>query len=254
MAVDTITMVSFSPPNTSKTAAPVGVQTPSTTHRANRLRQPLESPFPSSSPAGAPSTYKNDDDTTTTYGLSDHHVAEIKHIFQIFDPTLSGYIDISTFETLLHSLGFRVTQDDIVELISIIWDERQNSHNEQQFGFVNNNSSDKRTQQQIDIQMVMQILSNMGYAKRDTEEELRTYFHLFDGGDKGYITVDDLQRVQNEVANGVDAQLSGDDTTVGGVNVVGSDMLQAMIDQFDSGNKGCISYDEFKMILQPVLS
>ena len=252
MAVDTITMVSFSPPNTSKTAAPVGVQTPSTTHRANRLRQPLESPFPSSSPAGAPSTYKNDDDTTTTYGLSDHHVAEIKHIFQIFDPTLSGYIDISTFETLLHSLGFRVTQDDIVELINIIWDERQNSHSVS--GFVNN-ISDKRTQQQqIDIQMVMQILSNMGYAKRDTEEELRTYFHLFDGGDKGYITVDDLQRVQNEVANGVDAQLSGDDTTVGGVNVVGSDMLQAMIDQFDGGNKGCISYDEFKMILQPVLS
>lgn len=245
-------MVSFSPP-TSKTAAPIGVQTPSTTPRANRLRQPLESPFPSSSPAGTP-TSKNDDDTTTTYGLSDHHVAEIKHIFQIFDPTLSGYIDISTFETLLHSLGFRVTQDDIVELISIIWDERQNSHNEQQFGFVNNNSSDKRTQQQIDIQMVMQILSNMGYAKRDTEEELRTYFHLFDGGDKGYITVDDLLRVQIGVANGVEAQLSGDDTNFGGVNVVGSDMFRAMIDQFDSGNKGCISYDEFKMILQPVLS
>ena len=144
------------------------------------------------------------------------------------------------------------TQDDIVELINIIWDERQNSHSVS--GFVNN-SSDKRTQQQIDIQMVMQILSNMGYAKRDTEEELRTYFHLFDGGDKGYITVDDLQRVQNEVANGVEAQLSGDDTNFGGViNVVGSDMLQAMIDQFDSGNKGCISYDEFKMILQPELS
>ena len=243
-------MVSFSPP-TSKTAAPIGVQTPSTTPRANRLRQPLESPFPSSSPAGAPTSNNNDDCYTTTYGLSDHHVAEIKHIFQIFDPTLSGYIDISTFETLLHSLGFRVTQDDIVELINIIWDERQNSHSVS--GFVNN-SSDIRTQQQIDIQMVIQILSNMGYAKRDTEEELRTYFHLFDGGDKGYITVDDLQRVQNEVANGVDAQLSGDDTTVGGVNVVGSDMLQAMIDQFDSGNKGCISYDEFKMILQPVLS
>ena len=72
--------------------------------------------------------------------------------------------------------------------------------------------------------MVMQILSNMGYAKRDTEEELRTYFHLFDGGDKGYITVDDLQRVQNEVANGVETQLSRDDTNFGGVNVVGSDM------------------------------
>ena len=70
----------------------------------------------------------------------------------------------------------------------------------------------------------------------------------------------DLQRVQNEVKvaeremNIGDGSSKGVSEEDGMVNVVGDDTLQAMIDQFDHDQDGVLNYDEFKTILEPVLS
>ena len=70
---------------------------------------------------------------------------------------------------------------------------------------------------------------------RRSEDELRTTFHLFDTLHKGYITVQDLGRVAEEVAE----QDSYDDSELG-----------RMIDEFDTDENGCINFDEFKRIMK----
>ena len=221
------TMVSFSPPPTTQATTPIGVQTPSTTPRANRLRQPLESPFLSS--------------PGTTSGLSDEQHSEIKVVFQLFDPTLSGYIDIPTFEIMVHSLGFRLTKDDIEQLVDTILEERQQQQNGPDYP-INNNANNRR---QVDLSMATQILYRVGYDKRDIENEIQMYFEIFDGGRKGFITLQDLRRVQNEVHSFKSMNVE---------DVINEETLQAMIEQFDENHDGVVDYDEFKQILKPIFS
>jgi len=217
-------MVSFSPPPTANEVSlemeQVGVQTPSTAPRATRLQQPLQqSPFTQ---------------------LSKQQFKEIETIFQLFDPNLSGYVDIPTFELMIHSLGYRMTQSDIINILDdILLSDEDTNHNRQKQGASVNT--------RIDLQLAIQILVTKGYTanrSRSIEDEIQTYFQSFDCNNKGYITLNDLRRVYTEVAEQHD---SDDD----GIN---DEMLQSMINQFDTNHNGVIGYDEFKTILKPVLS
>ena len=220
-------MVSFSPPPTTNEVEQVGVQTPSTAPRAiNRLQQPLQQyPF-------TPQTNES------TQQLSKHQLNEIKTIFQLFDPSLSGYVDIPTFEIMLHSLGYRMTQSDIICILDDILSDEDTNHRQ--------GASTASTR--IDLQLAIQILVTKGYttnrSNSSIEDEIQSYFQLFDCNNKGYgITLNDLKRVYKEVAEN-----NSDD---GSIN---DEMLQSMINQFDTTHNGVIGYDEFKTILKPVLS
>jgi len=213
-------MVSFSPPPTTNEVEQVGVQTPSTAPRANRL--PL-----------IPQTNES------IQQLSKHQFNEIKTIFQLFDPSLSGYVDIPTFEIMLHSLGYRTTQNDIICILDdiLVLSDEGTNHRQQQGASVNT---------RIDLQLAIQILVTKGYTTNRSssiEDEIQTYFQSFDCNNKGYITLNDLRRVYKEVAE----QQDNDD----GIN---DEVLQSMINQFDTNHNGVIGYDEFKTILKPVLS
>lgn len=70
---------------------------------------------------------------------------------------------------------------------------------------------------------------------RDAKNELLETFHLFDQSKKGYITLEDLQRVAKEVNCGNDA------------NEIN---YRQMIDFFDKDKDGCINFDEFKCIMR----
>ena len=220
-------MVSFSPPPTTNEVEQVGVQTPSTAPRAtNRLQQPLQqSPF-------TPQT-----NNETIQQLSKHQLNEIKTIFQLFDPSLSGYVDIPTFEIMLHSLGYRITQSDIVNILDDIISDEDTNHRQ---------GASASSSTRIDLQLAIQILVTKGYttnrSNSSIEDEIQTYFQSFDCNNKGYITLHDLKRVHEEVEN------ENDD---GSIN---DEMLQSMINQFDTTHNGVIGYDEFKTILKPVLS
>lgn len=243
----------------------IGVQTPSTT-RANRLRQPLESPFPSSA---SPSSNGNGGIASPSqrnhFGLPDHQLEEISTIFQIFDPTLSGYIDIPTFEVMVRSLGFRMTQQGIEGMVESIRYEQQSAAVEDAMIHTNNNNSNETTNSMIDLSMATQILAQKGYATRNTDDEIQMYFRIFDHDNKGCITLQDLQRVQNEVniaeremniggGSSKGAAEEGGDGRDNVVGMVGDGTLQSMIDQFDHDQDGMLNYDEFKTILEPVLS
>ncbi len=154
---------------------------PSTPRRSARFTSdPVESPFP----------YNNSPLATTSPSSSRHNknesiftstqIREITTIFQLFNPTVSGYLDIETFEVLMLSLGHRVTRQDVVEMVQNI---------------TSSSSEYESNDDGIDLNMTIQFLAAKGYAtlqRNNSVQEMRMYFRLFDVDDKGYVTAEDL--------------------------------------------------------------
>ncbi len=192
---------------------------------------PVQSPFPLSPLQTSSSPSQRDHQI-----LNNNHdeLREIKTIFELFDPTLSGLLDISTFESMMLSLGYRVDSHDILDIIkSILKDEHSSS-----------DCSDDEFDGSIDLSMAIEILSKKGYTtkQRNSEEEALVYFRLFDVDDKGYITIDDLKRVMLFEA------------AVQSEQEVTDDFCQAIIDKFDNSGDGTIVFDEFTRIVDPILA
>ena len=187
---------------------------------------PVQSPFPLS-PLQTSSSSSPSRQRYSKNNNNNNELREIKTIFELFDPTLSGVVDLSTFESMMLSLGYRVDSQDILDIIkSILKDEHSSGEC----------SSDDEFDGSIDLSMAIAILSKKGYTtkQRNLEEEAHVYFRLFDVDDKGYITIDDLKRVmQCEAAD---------------------DFCQAVIDKFDNSGDGTIVFDEFKRIVHPILA
>jgi Ca2+-binding EF-hand superfamily protein len=47
--------------------------------------------------------------------------------------------------------------------------------------------------------MTIRILLQLGYAHRNADDEILMYYQLFDNNNKGFITLDDLRRIRDEV-------------------------------------------------------
>ncbi|KAL3765988.1 hypothetical protein ACHAWU_002703 [Discostella pseudostelligera] len=187
--------------------------------------------------------------TTNDCSLTERQVHEIESIFRAFNPSLSGFIDITTFERMCHSLGFRV---HLSEIQNKIGDLRQQQQQPRIAGMMTEdesiNSINERTKSHVDLSMAVQLLSQMGYAHRKVDDEMKIYFHLLDVDGKGFITHADLRRLQNEMN---EIYRNSNDSVV---EVVRDISLQAMIDQFDVNHNGVIDFDEFKNILSPILN
>jgi hypothetical protein len=87
--------------------------------------------------------------------LTEQQMNEIQTIFRAFNPSLSGYIDISTFERMCHSLGFRVEQSEIQERILRL----ANIHIEVGANKITSAPSDERNMHQIDLSMAAVVVN-----------------------------------------------------------------------------------------------
>jgi len=223
--------------------------TPSSTPRrpTRFISDPVESPFPynnsplttSSSPPPSQQLTHNNNNSL----FSSTQIREITTIFQLFNPTLSGYLNVETFEVMMLSLGYRVTRQEIEVMV-----QHNITSAEQETTTAINNS--------IDLSMAMQILAAKGYAtqQRSSEEEARMYFRLFDVNDKGYITVEDLKRVQQEAVQLEQEMMLTSSDGSSRATTVSDEFVQAIIDKFDVNSTGAIEFEEFRRILHPILS
>ncbi len=141
------------------------------------------------------------------------------------------------------SLGYRVTRQDVVEMV-------QN---------ITSSNSEYESNDGIDLDMTIQILAAKGYAtqqRNNSEEEIRLYFRLFDVDDKGYVTAEDLKRVQLEAVRLEQEMLTSSENSSGisSTGNVTDEFVQAIIDKFDVNSTGAIEFEEFRRILRPILS
>ena len=201
----------------------------------------------------------------STRGCTNNYREEISTIFKLFDPAVSGYLDVSTFVVLAHSLGFRVTCVEICGLVEHFREEdkrrhrrnkRQRDEDEEGGDLSTSSINDDTTDNddvgeegnlKIDLEMTIRILLQLGYAHRNADDEILMYYQLFDNNNKGFITLDDLRRIRDEV-NTAEEEMQIM-TSYLESSVAGDDALSAMIDQFDDNHDGVIDYHEFKSIL-----
>ena len=222
--------------------------TPSTTpRRSTFISEPVESPFPyTASPLTKSLTSPQHNDNEPP-PFSPTQIREITTIFQLFNPTLSGYLDIKTFEVMMLSLGYRVTSQDIVEIMQDI-SSCSSSSDPETTEAINNH--------RIDLSLAMQILARQGYAtkQRNSEDEMRIYFRLFDVNDKGYITVEDLKRVQQGAVQ-LEREMMLTNSDIGSTGTAVTDeFVQAIVQKFDLNSTGVIDFEEFAQIVHPIIS
>ena len=227
----------------------------SQTPLSTTLRKPLESPFPLSSPFDS----NNDNNHSTNHGLSPRHMNEIQAVFRVFDPDLNGYIDLQSFEVMTRSLGIRMSRVEIRGEVEMAWEERllHDDDDETDDGrpFLEGDTVEQR--ERIDLSMVVSILAKRGYGKRSTLDEIKMYFRLFDRDNKGYITLEDLIRVQAEIEGVQDdlrEEMGNDLDVLIGFRSVGDATLKLMIEEFDVNGDGKIDLDEFCSVVGPILS
>ena len=227
--------------------------TPSTTpRRSTFISDPVESPFPytaSPSPLTKSLTspqQHHDHNTNEPPPFSPTQTREITTIFQLFNPTLSGYLDVETFEVMMLSLGYRVTSRDIVEIMQDI-SSSCSSDDPETTEAINNHH--------IDLSLAMQILARQGYAtkERKSEDEMRIYFRLFDVSDKGYITVEDLKRVQQEAVQLEREMMLTNSDSSSSCGTVTDEFVQAIVQKFDMNSTGVIDFEEFAQIVHPII-
>lgn len=198
--------------------------------------------------------------TINNSSLTKPHISEIQTIFRAYNPNLSGYIDVKTFETMCHSLGFRADSTKINNCLDDILKKEDANEN------FNPPRKERNTNYQIDLSMAIHLLTQMGYAHRNADDEMKMYFRSLDVGNKGYVSLEDLRRLQIDAKEfeRTYASIKNHDTPsdpdvvqehdrAGVVVSVGESSLQAMIDQFDINHDGVIDYDEFRYILSPII-
>ncbi len=146
----------------------------------------------------------------TRPGLSEDEIEEIREAFNLFDTDGSGTIDPKELTTAMKSLGFEAKNKTVYQMICDIDKDGNNEINFDEF---------------LDV-----MTAKM--STTDSREDIQKVFNLFDDDSTGYITLQNLKRVANEL----------------GDTMSDAEMLE-MIERADTDQDGQISMDEFYAIM-----
>lgn len=216
------------------------------------VQSPAPPPGRYAAAAAADDDDVNDEEARGAASLNERHRLEIETAFDVFDSDRTGRIDLGAFEVLVLSLGFRMTRAEIVgEVAALVeeWDGEDKEDDRSDSGGVDEGLS-------VDLSMAMEIILRKGYDRRDPEDEIRMYFRIFDGGNKGHVSIDDLRRVLREVREeekqaGIADDREGRTAGGGSYGPMGDATLRAMIEEFDRNLDGVIDFEEFRRIMEP---
>ena len=135
---------------------------------------------------------------------------------------------------------------EISREVDLAWEERQLDDEYQQ------TAEATRT---IDLPMAISVLAKRGYGKRSVSDEIGMYFRLFDRHNKGFISIEDLTRVQSEITTAQDdLRNEMNDLDVLKFRPMPHATLRMMIEEFDANEDGVIDMVEFSRVMEPILS
>ena len=136
---------------------------------------------------------------------------EITEAFKLFDTEKAGTIDYHELKVAMRALGCDVRKAEVKALIA-------------DFG--------RDGGERVDFEAFQAIMTEK-YAARDPEAEMRKAFALFDEEGTGRITARNLRRVARELGESIP-----------------DDELQAMVDEFATGEDGSVSEADFLAIMR----
>jgi len=143
-------------------------------------------------------------------GILEAEILEIKEAFDLFDSDQGGTIDVKELRGAMTSHGLAMTNEKIMEILEKV---------------------DSDSNGRIDFE---EFLSIMCSRLDDSDKGVENIFRIFDGEGAGKITLEDLQRIAEQL---------GDNPQPGD--------LQEMIDLVQIGdNKGFVNLEEFTKIVR----
>ena len=143
-------------------------------------------------------------------GLSKDEVEELRQAFDLFDTDGNGTIDPKELRAAMQSLGFEAKNQTIYQIIQDI---------------------DKEKTGEINFDQFLELMTRR-LAGSDTKEDIQKIFELFDDDKTGYISLQNLKRVAQDL----------------GENMDDSELLE-MIERADSDHDGLISPEDFYAIM-----
>ena len=142
-------------------------------------------------------------------GLGEDEIMEIKEAFDLFDTDDKGYINPNELKEAMQSLGLDERSKIIYEMISSIDEETD----------------------RLDFKEFLDLMTAR-MSEKDSREDIKKVFKLFDEDSKGYITIANLKRVSKELGEGMD-----------------DIELQEMVERADADGDGRVTFEDFYNIM-----
>ena len=169
-------------------------------------------PYGKKSPAGRGTTPKKGgrDAVTARPGIPEWQMQELREAFDLFDTDGSGSIDTKELQVALRALGFDSKKEKVRKMIADI---------------------DLDGSGTIDFEEFVEMMTGK-MGDRDSPEEIRRVFKLFDDDETGTISLKNLRRVAKEL---------GENMT--------DEELQAVINFCDVDGRGEVTQKDFVALM-----
>ncbi|KAI9678796.1 MAG: Calcium-binding component of the spindle pole body (SPB) half-bridge [Caeruleum heppii] len=177
--------------------------------------------------------------------LSDEQREEITEAFSLFDLDKDKHLDYHETKVAMKALGFDLPKQELVSILQTHGVQAPSPHNAPKgtdappnnTGVVTAGGNKPSATTHVPTMRLLlsfssfQAIMASRILARDPRDEVLRAFGLFDEGNKGIISIDDLRRVARELGEGLEEE-----------------ELVAMIDEFDLDGDGGISSEEFVAI------
>ncbi|MFH4979493.1 hypothetical protein AB6A40_006202 [Gnathostoma spinigerum] len=142
---------------------------------------------------------------------------ELEVVFNTYDTNGTGAVPVSALKNVLRCLGFEPRRCEVVDLEAKVLARRK------KLGL---------SQGIFNVDDLVDVLGSR-LNEENRMAEMRAAFELFDSDSKGYITVEDLRKVTQELGENLD-----------------EDQLKEMICEADSSGEGRVTEEEFYKIMK----
>jgi centrin-1 len=143
-------------------------------------------------------------------GLTEEEIMEIKEAFDLFDTDGGGSIDPKELKEAMNSLGLETKNQTIYQMITDLDSDNSGA---------------------IEFKEFLDLMTAR-MSDRDTKEDIRKVFRIFDEDNKNSITKKSLMRVAKELGETMD-----------------ENELTEMIERADSDGDGLVTFEDFYNIM-----
>ena len=143
-------------------------------------------------------------------GLSEDEIVEIKEAFDLFDPEKTGLVAPKDLREAISALGYELKNQTIFQMISNL--EKDGIH-------------------QVDFDQFLNLMTAR-INEKESKEDIRKVFRLFDEENSGYITAYNLKKIAKDLGEQMEEV-----------------EIREMIERADTDGDGRITFDDFYSIM-----